>query len=190
MDKWIFFRPTIILISGKAGVGKTTAANELKEYLDSKRFGIFVVKDSFARGVKEVAKKDYGWNGVKDSKGRKLLQDVGKGGREKSKDYWVSYMLNTQNSIFPINVLIVDDWRFPDEAEILMKNYKVIRIHINSPERETLKDTPLYNDESETALDNYTEYEFIIDNKNVNLENYKLMVDTVMEILIQQEMEE
>ena len=56
MDNWLFQKPLVILISGKAGVGKTTAADELIKYFNEKGLGIFAIKDSFARGLKQVAR--------------------------------------------------------------------------------------------------------------------------------------
>ena len=66
----------IVLFSGKAGTGKTTASNYLL-YLAEKNGYLL----HFATMVKDIAKRYFWWDGVKDEKGRRLLQEIGRTGR-------------------------------------------------------------------------------------------------------------
>ena len=59
-----------IVISGKAGHGKTTLANLIKEELENQNFR--VMKIAFADYLKFIAKKYYGWNGEKDEKQKQI----------------------------------------------------------------------------------------------------------------------
>jgi hypothetical protein len=54
----------------------------------------------------------------------------------------------------PLDVVLIDDWRFPHEGNVVVDSEKfdVFTVRISAPEREILKDTPQYNDLSETAL--------------------------------------
>jgi hypothetical protein len=153
-----------LLISGKAGVGKSTVALFLQQGLRdaSKSATIY----AFAYPIKEIAKESFGWDGEKDDRGRALLQDIGtEVGRRYNPDIWVS---NAYGMTYDIaDYVIMDDWRFPNEYEFLAKvTGKVFKIKVESSVRGMLKGNPLSNHLSETALDVYplTYYDIIIDN--------------------------
>ena len=162
-------RTVIILVSGKAGVGKTTFADFVMKNLppDVKKYS---AKGAFATVVKQVAKM-MGWNGQKDDNGRKLLQNVGNVGREYNSDTWVGTLINflMEVNIIPLDLIIIDDWRFPNELNWFLDKsleYKVYTVRISAPNRESLKGTPYYNDVSETSLpDEPSNYNYYIDNE-------------------------
>jgi hypothetical protein len=65
----------MILISGKAENGKTTAAELLKTKLEAR--GNKVVITRYAYYLKDLATRYCSWDGNKDIKGRELLQTLG-----------------------------------------------------------------------------------------------------------------
>lgn len=143
------------MVSGKAGVGKTTLSHRFKNYLlqytnlDSNVF-------SFATGVKRVA-MDMGWDGVKDEKGRLLLQEVGRIGRAYDIDVWAKKtenFIDTQVMLNGAGVYFIDDWRFPNEGKYLenTNKYKMYKIRVEAENREVLRGTKAYSDISETSL--------------------------------------
>jgi DNA polymerase III delta prime subunit len=149
----------VILISGKAGVGKTTFANLLRKELGVRGKNSCIVP--FASALKAVA-MTMTWDGQKDDAGRHLLQGLGTLGRMYNPDVWIDlsyknvmeYALESGTHFF-----LSDDWRFPNEYTRLSSNsmYEVFKIHIDAPERECLKGTPRYDDISETSLpDSFT----------------------------------
>ena len=150
-----FAKTLCILLSGKAGVGKTTTAGIIKNYLDEMGYSSYV--GHFATGVKEIS-LGMGWDGEKDPKGRKLLQQVGTVGREYDVDTWCKDLFKriSLSQYYPYDVVIVDDWRFPNEEKFAnnLLEYNTFTVQIVSPEREILKGTPAAEDISETALDN------------------------------------
>ncbi len=169
INEWMFPRTTIILISGRAGVGKTTAATFIQEYL-RENVSSYAYLTHFATGVKDSA-RGMGWNGKKDEKGRRLLQEIGNVGREYDIDTWVNYMMKDVWEQIPeelVDVVLVDDWRFPNEANYFYRHpeeYKVFTINIKAnPEREILRGTKEWKDISETSLIHYQGFDYIVEN--------------------------
>ena len=92
---------------GLAGSGKDTAAKALKE--------LYFQRVAFADQVKNIA-FDFGWNGLKDKRGRKLLQDLGMAGRAYKESIWIDYVheetVGFGNHVFT-------DVRFQNEADYI-----------------------------------------------------------------------
>jgi len=161
-----------ILISGKAGSGKTTFSNIIGEYIESFDNSLSVIYAPYALWLKSVA-KSMGWDGVKDIRGRRLLQDIGKVGRDYDPDTWVKQMFNylvcdklmaLPNST---HILLVDDFRFPNEYTALdselarnshITSYKIETIRIETVNIKPILDSSCINDVSETSLDNWENF--------------------------------
>ena len=158
----------IVLISGKAGVGKTLVSTIFKELVETLGF-LDYTNMHFAKGVKDTATLQFGWDGEKDKKGRILLQEVGQTGRNYDEDIWARRLLEQGLDYCPagFDFVFIDDWRFPNEAKYLRNNssYEVLTVRISSPEREMLKGTAEYNDISEISLsEKPNEYDYYIYN--------------------------
>jgi len=141
---------TVVLFCGKAGVGKTTSAMFAKDYVNNKRFMTSDVFN-FAYAVKECAKNFFGWNEVKDNWGRYLLQEIGKFGRSINKNTWI-YLLIKKINDSKVDIVFIDDCRFPNELKMIKDLFKTYVIRIEAPNREILKYTSAYDDPSETSL--------------------------------------
>lgn len=157
----------IVLIGGRAGEGKSTFAQFCGEYLlHEKNTGSVTIP--FARMVKETAFV-MGWDGEKDDKGRKLLQEIGMTGREYDLDLWanhaITYIKDCDGQGF--EYYLIDDWRFPNEAKVIVKHFHpVLKVRMRRPEEShTLFGTALYNDVSEASLpDEDSYYDYVIKN--------------------------
>lgn len=165
----------IVAFSGKAGVGKTTAAKYLERY-----YGF--VRVSFADKLKRLSKesfpftdddlsnpkkknapfKDYEWSP------REYMVNLGAFCRYHDKDYFVKNALLDLAEVGRMKMpAVIDDLRFPNEAEAL-KAKKALLIRINRYP----KDNPYKpsEDESEIGLDGYQHFDSVIhefDNKNI-----------------------
>ena len=142
----------VILVSGRAGEGKTTFTRLCVRILAE--HGIMAEIVPFAQGVKEVA-SEMGWDGKKDSRGRKLLQDVGRIGREYNENLWAEQAVERINldSLNSYVIDFIDDWRFSNEGYVVDKVFDVTKIRIIRPQQfHTLYGTDLYNDLSEVGL--------------------------------------
>jgi hypothetical protein len=112
----------VVLFSGKAQAGKTTAANLLKSIINSS-YNVKVEKVALADPIKEEAYSFYGWDGSKDEAGRRLLQEIGDAARNYNEDIFCEKLEDRTLSLFPPNFIIIDDWRYPNEAEYFKRNF-------------------------------------------------------------------
>ncbi len=177
----------IIGISGKRGVGKTTAAKYIKRV-----YGYEI--RSFAATLKEMAKqdfdftdeqlygkykeapfKDYEWSP------REYLLKKGQFMRYFEPDYWIK---KTLDDIKPEQNVVIDDLRYLNEAAFLRKRTcKLVRIQRRKKEI-PYKSTEFDNDESETQLDTYEDFDFYVNEvENLSLAGLHGKLDYIMENL-------
>ncbi len=174
---WKDGRPHVVLISGKAGVGKTTFAGLLSRVVhENEDHKSVVMTHSIAWGVKQAA-TNMGWNGEKDVAGRRLLQGIGKIGREFNIDVWVEIankgITDTHYHFGSfedkgLRYVWIDDWRFRNEAKWFKEMdylYRLLFVRVIAPSREILKGTPEALDVSEVDLDDYAHFDVVIDNE-------------------------
>lgn len=167
---------TIFIISGKSGSGKDTIANIMRELYEENGFKCITLH--YADLVKFYCTKYYNWNGEKDVAGRTLLQMVGTDMvRHKFPDYWaetIAKFLAAATNDF--DYAFIPDARFPNEIEIVKKYNpnitKVIKIERYN-EDGTLYVNPNFTERqklhpSETSLDNYEDFDYIIENYNLD----------------------
>lgn len=94
-------------------VGKTTAADRLVD-----RHGF--VKYALAAPIKELARAGFGWDGRKDARGRRLLQEIGTVGRNYAPDLWLDRFAARMAAEAPARA-VIDDLRLAREAEFLRR---------------------------------------------------------------------
>lgn len=141
-------RPRIAFV-GKAGSGKTSAANYLVQNYGYRRVSV-------ATPLKIIAEDLWGPGGVTRTK----LQRLGVAVRDIEENTWIDYLLrrSVPGGAGPV---VVDDCRFPNEFERLQNaGFRIVRILSDTPDRiKRLKangkwDGPeALSHESETALD-------------------------------------
>lgn len=178
----------------------------MKKKLEDKFPELRTERYSFSNPIKFVAQAFIGWDKEKDEKGRKLLQDIGKVGREYDIHIWVKHLLGqmdknfgSNSHIYPANFVIVDDWRFPDELSYLKFNPILDVITVRVFGRGGL-DGDVAFDVSENSLPEVTEealeyymrmnpnsfgYDFQINNDN-NLELLETKLDKVLDEISKQ----
>ncbi len=122
----------VILFGGKAQVGKTTASDYLVDKLSTDT-GILANRASLAEPIKINAMEFFEWDGQKDEKGRRLLQELGDAGRNFYEDIYAKKLEDNQlSNLFPNNFVVIDDWRYLNEAEYFKRNflYQVTTVRI------------------------------------------------------------
>ena len=154
----------IILISAKAGHGKDTTANFLKEILEANGEKVFIYH--FADFVKFTASHWYGWDSKKDEKGRTLLQYLGTDlFRKNHPDCWVNmtkdFILGLGDSV---NTVIIPDWRFPNEEQSLHHPlFNIYKLRVVRKNFQSNLTAEQQNHPSEISLDK-AEFDYYIEN--------------------------
>ncbi len=152
----------IIMICGKARSGKDTLADYLIKELQNKK----TCRIQISQYIKYYAMKYFGWDGKDETKPRDLFNKLG-----------TEIIRNKIDPNFHINRLIEDlevlsyfydtfiisDVRFPVEIEKVKEKYS--NVYTIKVQRDSNELTESQKKEiSETALDNYTDYDYFIDN--------------------------
>jgi dephospho-CoA kinase len=177
----------IVLIGGRAGEGKSTFANLCGRYLIQEK-SISSVTIPFASMVKETAFV-MGWDGEKDDKGRKLLQEVGRIGREYDLNLWANHVVNYIKDCDGqgFEYYFIDDWRFPNEAKVIREHFHPVElVRMRRPEEfHTLIDTALYNDVSEASLSDENSYYDYIVNNSKDLDELEAQAEQFVEEILE-----
>jgi len=108
-------------LCGKAGSGKGLVASQMKTMCIPDIVQTFPM----AEDLKDIATTHFGWDGIKDTKGRRLLQLLGTdcGRMYGGDDFWVNkwktkvelFTQNNNNTCW----IICDDVRFDNEAKCI-----------------------------------------------------------------------
>lgn len=154
----------IICISGKAGAGKDTFGEFMKEAAEAEGYRVLIAH--YADLVKYVCKTFFGWDGVKDVEGRTLLQSVGTDTvRRQNPDFWVNFIISMLR-FFPDrwDFVILPDLRFENEySRFVEEEFDVYSVRIMRGRFQTALTNTQLEHISETALDDY-DFDYIVHN--------------------------
>lgn len=176
--EYINRNPKIFVLSGKASSGKDLVADIIKGYYNNKK----CKKLSYAYYLKQYVKDITGWSGDDSDKPRDFLQDFGINFLKKDIDK--NFLINrlcedVKVYSFFYDVLIITDARLLDEIETIKKGFNnVTTIRINRLLDNHLTETQKSHI-TETDLDNYDKFDFIIENND----NYDKLVESVSDVL-------
>ena len=160
----------VILISGKAQHGKDTFADFFR--MVAERYSKKCLTIRYGDMLKFVAKQYYDWNGEKDLAGRTLLQTLGTDiVRKNNENAWVNCVMEIVVGLkTEFDYVLIPDTRFENEIENWKDiNVPSISVRINRYDSNLdLFDNKLSTEQkehpSETALDNYDKFDYIIKN--------------------------
>ncbi|MBR3199309.1 MAG: hypothetical protein IKG27_04780 [Bacilli bacterium] len=172
----------IYVIAGKARHGKDTTALAIKKAYKDKK----VINLAYGNYIKEFAKKISGWDGSEEGKPRELLQTLGTDiVRDKiDKDFFVKRLCDDIKVYsYYFDIITISDARFPNEIEFPKKLFdkvisiKVIRTNFKSPLTKKQQNHP-----TEIALDNYDNFDFILENDKTIADLEKKVQDIVKKV--------
>ena len=170
--------PLIIILSGKARTGKNVVANIIEEYIGKEK----CIQVSYAYHIKDYLKRMNKYDEQNKENYRSLLQEFGADFLLKEID--PKFLINRVRediSVFSYHydVIIVTDARLVQEIKMPKEEFKnVVTIRITSN-----RDNELSNEQqkhiTETGLDNYSDFDYIIEN-NTSIEELKNKVIKIM----------
>lgn len=179
----------IILISGKAENGKDTVAKILKDILESK--GSKVAITHYAIHIKNMLREFYNWNGIKNDWARNKLQWLGTDKIRIEKNMMDFHVNRTCEDIDFVqddfDYFIIADCRFQNEIEYIEKYFgkdKVITIRVTRLNYESTLTTEAQNHPSETALDNWNNWNYHIMSVNNDWNGLETQCSVIAEKII------
>ena len=171
----------IIGFSGKARYGKTTCANICEKILNQKypelKCGVYPL----AATLKEQAKK-LGWDGAKDDKGRRLLQELSWPIKHYFGDEIYAKWLIQKANEDEVNIVLCDDVRMLAEVNYFTENEDPVFVRIERPGFESDLTEEQKNDISETQLDNYDFKYYLINDGDLN--DLKKKLEKLIELIL------
>jgi len=198
----------ILGFSGKFRSGKDTAAAFASKFLKEK--GYYTQRIAFADSVKDVVEiltgekkvivdnSSYSFpvydftieqkNKYLDKWGLTIGQMLQKVGTEAIRDNvhknaWINSLYSKYTLAKNISVVLTTDVRFKNEAEFVYKipdSYIIRVVRDNSNNLETTRDV---KHESETSLDDYHNFSFVLEN-NSTLDDFERKVKNVIDMII------
>lgn len=146
----------VILISGKAQNGKDTVASFIENKLLADKHSVLLTH--YADLLKWICTNYFKWDGLKDEKGRHLLQYVGTDViRKQNPNLWVDFvamLLKYFNDNW--EYVIISDCRFPNEiTRMIEAGFDTIHLRVHRPNFESPLTPEQQIHPSETALDDF-----------------------------------
>lgn len=168
----------VILLSAKAQFGKDTTANILKDLFEQDNKKVLIAH--YADLLKYMCKHFFDWNGIKDDKGRTILQYVGTDViRNKQPNYWVDFIISVLNLFEDEwDYVLIPDTRFPNEIDIMKKSFDTIALRIERDGFDNGLSEEQKNHISEIALDDY-KFDYIVNNNGT----YEDLIETCKEVI-------
>lgn len=156
----------IYMIAGKAGAGKNTTANYIKEYYEQN--GKKTVITEVSKYLKLYAEEIVGWDRKRETKPRTFLQSVGDFVRKEAftDTFFIDRILEDMKVYEKFaDIVIIADVRYPMEIDAIKNNYDSIIIDVvNEFSEYDLKPNEKKH-ASENALNSYDKFDYIIHNK-------------------------
>lgn len=172
----------VVLISGHAQNGKDACANIIKGCLV--RSGKKVLVCHYGDLLKYICKTFFEWDGLKDNRGRTLLQYVGTDViRAKREDYWVDFITGIlglfQNEW---DYVLIPDTRFPNEVERMKEQFDTTHIRVERKHFKSPLSLEQQSHPSETALDSCVP-DVLVQNDGSLEDLHKKIEEMILEVL-------
>ena len=172
----------IYVICGKARHGKDTTALAIKKAYGDKK----VINLSYGSYIKEFAKNISDWDGRDETKPRELLQHLGTEVIRNNidEDFFIKRLCNDIRVYsYYFDVITISDARFPDEIITPKKLFDdVITIKVVRSNFDTNLTLEEQKHSTETALDGFDDYDYVIENNGTIDELDKRVLKIVKEV--------
>ena len=155
----------VYIIGGKAGSGKNTSANYLKEYYEKDDKKAIITEIS--KYLKSYAFEIVGWDGDYETKPRTFLQELGSLIRHDlfNENFFINRLLEDLKVYEKyVDIVIIADARFPIEITQIKEKCNAISIEIINEFSEYALTGKEEKHETETALDSFKGFDYIVHN--------------------------
>ena len=159
----------IFVIGGEARSGKSTFGNYLKEEL--KDYGYKPCVMQISNPLYSYAKNYFNYDPNKDPKPREFLQNTGDLMRAIDTNFLTKRILDDIKIYKELGIenVIISDVRLINEINYIKNsNYNVITIRVNSDKSNRVLTDSEKNHITETELDNYNDFDYIVDRNNID----------------------
>lgn len=175
----------IFVVAGKANSGKDTTCELINNYVKLK--GKNAVNLQFSSYIKMYAKTISGWNGDEETKPRHLLQELGTEVIRNNIDneFFIKRIIGDINVYsYYSDVITISDARMPEELDSIKNSFKkVYKIKIERPNYENNLNQEERKHITETALDNYNDYDYVLVNDGTLEDLNKKVIDIIDEVI-------
>ncbi|MBQ9181530.1 MAG: hypothetical protein IJ134_02740 [Bacilli bacterium] len=172
-----YTEPTIYIFAGKARHGKDTCAAIVNELKDE------TINLNFAYTLKDYAKRISNWDGSDETKPRELLQQLGTNIIRKNIDemFFVKRMIEDIKVFgYFFKYITISDARFKNEIDSIRKNFKkVVVVRVNRPNFDNGLTLEQKNHPTEIDLDDYNNYDYIVENDST-IEELKEKINKIV----------
>ena len=165
----------VYVIGGKAGCGKNTTANYIKDFYEN--LGKKVVITEISKYLKIFAYEVKNWDGKRETKPRAFLQEVGSTIRHEiyNEDFLINRFLEDLKVYERfVDVVIVADARLPREIDLIKEKCNAVSIEVINEFNDYKLKGEENNHETETALNNYDKFDYVLHNQTFD----QLKIDT------------
>lgn len=155
----------LIILSGKARSGKDTVLEIIKEYYKEEK----VMNISYSYYLKDYLKRMGNFNEI--NKPRTLMQKFGEELRNIDKNFLINRVME-DIEVFKnyYDIIVITDARLKEEIEIPKQKYELVSIRIERDLDNGLNELEK-NDITETNLDDYENFDYVIKNDENLKEN-------------------
>ena len=169
--------PVIFIVSGKANAGKDNTCELINNNVKLK--SLKSINLQFSSYIKMYAKKISGWNGEEETKPRSLLQELGTEIIRKKIDemFFINRIIgDIKVYSYYFDIITISDARLPVEIDTISKEFKnVVKINVVRPNFENNLNNIERKHITETALDNYDNYDYtLVNDGTINDLNEKI----------------
>lgn len=177
--------PLIILIAGRARSGKSTLAKIFKEKYENENKKVVI--SPYTKYLKNYIEEITNQKIDEENKPRDLLQQISskviKGDLKKTNFFIDRQVEDIEIYSYFVDVILIPDVRFPNEIEIIKEKFNnVISIGITRKDFISTLTREQLEDITETALNNYHDYDFEIENtEKTNLQ--EIVEDLIKKIV-------
>lgn len=174
----------IFIIAGKSRAGKDTTAKIIKNYAHSNN--LKCINLQFSSYIKMYAKLITNWDGYDENKPRTLLQDLGSEIRNNiGNNFFINRIIDDINVLKKyVDIITISDSRLPNELDLVSNSFSnCYKVKIIRPNYDNNLIGAQKSHITETALDNYHNFDFIINNdgtiKDLEIKTKELLLNII-----------